>query len=58
MFFKEQGEAGLQNPESRRIVSDTGNWKSRDSSSSRVLELKNVKRQNHESRRRSPGIVK
>jgi hypothetical protein len=43
MFFKEQGEAGLQNPERRRRVSDTGSLKSRDSSSSGVLESQNAK---------------
>jgi hypothetical protein len=44
MFFKEKGEAGLQNLESRRTVSDTESWKSRDSSSSGVPESRNEKR--------------
>jgi hypothetical protein len=43
MFVKEKGEVGLRNPEGRRIVLDTGSWKSQDSSSLGVLELRNEK---------------
>jgi hypothetical protein len=50
-FFKEQGEAGLRNPEGRRTVSNTESWKSRDSSSSGVPESRNAKHRNPESRR-------
>jgi hypothetical protein len=51
MFFKEQGEAGLQNPEGRRTFLDTRSWKSQDSSSSGVSESRNEKHRNLESRR-------
>jgi hypothetical protein len=40
-----------QNPRRRRIVSDTGSWKSQDSSSSGVPKSQNVKHRNPKSRR-------